>query len=172
MTFVPSSDIMPHQATLVGCVGNSVRSLLLELLLLFRWSEFKSCRESNNELLDNNILIIMNDHYPNLSKCKVELRSGNVSSPPVRLPANVLQLVEEEVPTAYDFAVEKEVLQEHKDRMANLQTLESDNPEDLQKAILVRLKSVTNADQEVCVALLESNSYDLSTSVEAFYQGK
>lgn len=114
----------------------------------------------------------MNDHYPNLSKCKVELRSGNVSSPPVRLPANVLQLVEEEVPTAYDFAVEKEVLQEHKDRMANLQTLESDNPEDLQKAILVRLKSVTNADQEVCVALLESNSYDLSTSVEAFYQGK
>ena len=115
----------------------------------------------------------MEDTYSNLAQCRVELRSGNASAAPVRLPANVLAMAHKEnAPEAYDFSVERGVLEARKDRLANLQTLESDDREKLQKAILVRMESVTNADEDVCVALLESNSYDLTTSVEAFYQGK
>lgn len=41
--------------------------------------------------------------------------------------------------------------------------------EELQQATLTKMKSVTGAEEDVCVAMLESNGYDLTTSIETFY---
>jgi len=41
--------------------------------------------------------------------------------------------------------------------------------EELRRNLVVRMKSVTNADETVCVSLLESNNYDLKTSIEAYF---
>ena len=42
--------------------------------------------------------------------------------------------------------------------------------DELQKAVVVQMKAVTNADEDVCIALLEDYQYDLKQSVEAFFQ--
>ena len=42
--------------------------------------------------------------------------------------------------------------------------------DELQKAVVVKMKAVTNAEEDVCVALLEDFQYDLKQSVEAFFQ--
>lgn len=42
--------------------------------------------------------------------------------------------------------------------------------DDLKKSVVVKMKGVTNADETVCVSILESHSYDLKTSVEAYFQ--
>ena len=44
--------------------------------------------------------------------------------------------------------------------------------EDLENQVLVKMKSVTGAEDDVCVAMLENNGYDLKTSIEAFFQSK
>lgn len=41
---------------------------------------------------------------------------------------------------------------------------------ELENAVLVKMKSVTGAEDDLCIAMLEENSYDLKTSIEAFYQ--
>jgi hypothetical protein len=54
------------------------------------------------------------------------------------------------------------------DRHQSLQACES--REELEKSILVKMKSVTSAEDPVCIALLEENNYNLKTSIEAFFQ--
>lgn len=44
----------------------------------------------------------------------------------------------------------------------------SSSREELQQNVLARMKSVTNASEDVCVSLLEENSYDLKTSIETY----
>jgi ABC-type nitrate/sulfonate/bicarbonate transport system substrate-binding protein len=39
----------------------------------------------------------------------------------------------------------------------------------LKKNLIVEMKSVTGADESICVALLESHSFDLKTSIETFF---
>lgn len=41
--------------------------------------------------------------------------------------------------------------------------------EALKKNLVVEMKSVTGAEESVCVALLESHSFDLKTSIETFF---
>jgi hypothetical protein len=65
-------------------------------------------------------------------------------------------------------ASEREILSNKDDRYQELNFAES--REELEKAILVRMQSVTKAQPAVCIALLEENQYDLKTSVEAFFQ--
>jgi hypothetical protein len=48
--------------------------------------------------------------------------------------------------------------------------MEATSREDLQKATIVKMKSVTGAKDDLCIAMLESNGYDLKTSIEAFLQ--
>lgn len=62
------------------------------------------------------------------------------------------------------------VLSKHEERELEQATLKAESREDLQKAVLFKMKSVTNADESVCVALLEDHKYDLKTSIEAFFQ--
>jgi hypothetical protein len=61
-------------------------------------------------------------------------------------------------------------LKKKEERDLELSATASDSREDLEKAILVKMKNVTKADEDVCVAMLESNGYNLKTSVEAFFQ--
>ena len=44
--------------------------------------------------------------------------------------------------------------------------------DELERQVLVKMKSVTGAEDDVCVAMLENNGYDLKTSIEAFFQSK
>ena len=41
--------------------------------------------------------------------------------------------------------------------------------EEVQNGVLVKMKSVTGAQDELCIEILESNGYDLKSSIEAFY---
>ena len=61
------------------------------------------------------------------------------------------------------------MLSEQEQRRASLQS--SDEPDEIKKAVLVKMKSVTNADEDVCIAILENKGYNLDTSVEAFFAG-
>jgi hypothetical protein len=110
--------------------------------------------------------------YPNLSACRVVLTSagGAAHSAPVRLPAQILQAARQPpVAKPYDFALEKTVLQTLKDRQVLWKDTDTNDLDEL-RGMLARMKSVTNADEDVCASLLKSNDYDLSTSIEAFYQ--
>jgi len=44
----------------------------------------------------------------------------------------------------------------------------SSSRDELERNVVARMKSVTNASDDVCVSLLEQNSYDLKTSIEAY----
>lgn len=63
---------------------------------------------------------------------------------------------------------ERQVMNRQSDLQQHLQLAES--PEDLKKRLIARMKSITNAEEEVCMAVLEENKYDLKASVEAFFQ--
>jgi len=47
----------------------------------------------------------------------------------------------------------------------------SSSRDELQRNVVARMKSVTNASDDVCVSLLETHSYDLKTSIEAYLSG-
>lgn len=70
----------------------------------------------------------------------------------------------------YTTTTESEILIRHADRHQDLDLQKSNSREELQRNILVRMQSVTKANESVCIALLEDNNYDLKTSVEAFFQ--
>jgi UBA-like domain len=44
----------------------------------------------------------------------------------------------------------------------------SNSCDDLRDNLLARMKSLTNATDDVCISLLQRNSYDLEVSVEAY----
>ena len=46
----------------------------------------------------------------------------------------------------------------------------SSSREELQRSLLFKMKSVTNANENVCVSILENNNYDLKTSIETYFQ--
>lgn len=41
--------------------------------------------------------------------------------------------------------------------------------EEIKQTVLAKMQSLTNASEHICVELLESNKYDLHTSVEAYF---
>ena len=59
---------------------------------------------------------------------------------------------------------ENRVLEAH-DKYTN--TTENDVNK-IRKSVLAKMKSVTRAEEEVCISLLEDNQYDLKASIEAF----
>ena len=40
---------------------------------------------------------------------------------------------------------------------------------ELWETLLEKMKSVTNAEESICIALLESNCFDLKASIEAYF---
>jgi hypothetical protein len=65
---------------------------------------------------------------------------------------------------------ERAVLKSKEVRDIDLTAIKTDSREELEKTILMKMKSVTNADETICIALLEENKYDVKTSIEAFFQ--
>lgn len=65
-------------------------------------------------------------------------------------------------------SAEKSVLKKKTDAETEIQ--HSGSRDDLEKRLLVKMKSVTKADESICVSILESNNYDLKTSIEAYFQ--
>ena len=61
---------------------------------------------------------------------------------------------------------EKTILDSIDDRRS-LATASSE--EEIKKTVLAKMQSLTNANEHVCVEILESNKYDLHTSVEAYF---
>jgi hypothetical protein len=66
--------------------------------------------------------------------------------------------------------LERSVLRTKEARDKDLTAVKADSRDELEKAIVMKMKSVTNADESVCIALLEDNNYDVKTSIEAFFQ--
>lgn len=64
--------------------------------------------------------------------------------------------------------LEKQVISRQSERHQQLQLAES--PDDLKQSVISRMMSVTNAEEDVCVAILEDHKYDLKASIEAFFQ--
>ena len=62
--------------------------------------------------------------------------------------------------------IERKVLQ-RKDDWDTIKSASS--REELQKNVVVRMKSVTGAKDDICISMLESNGYDLKTSIETFF---
>mmetsp|Transcript_133710 Transcript_133710/g.387108 ORF Transcript_133710/g.387108 Transcript_133710/m.387108 type:complete len:122 (+) Transcript_133710:171-536(+) len=112
-------------------------------------------------------------HYPNLVSCKVKLQGAAASSrPPVRLPpecTNGAGSDPSSQDSPYDFSLERNVVKKLKEREADRVFVKANSRDELEKATLVKMKSVTGAKDEICVAMLESNGYDLKTSIEAYY---
>jgi hypothetical protein len=68
------------------------------------------------------------------------------------------------------YIIEKSILKKKEERDLDLTATRS--REDLEQQVLVKMKSVTGANEDICVAMLEDNGYDLKTSIEAFFQSK
>jgi hypothetical protein len=51
-----------------------------------------------------------------------------------------------------------------------LTVVKADSRQELQNAVVVKMKAVTAADEDICIALLEQHNYDVTTSIEAFFQ--
>jgi hypothetical protein len=111
-------------------------------------------------------------NYPYLSTCKVEMLSSTVGTkPPVKLPRDFMDALSQvSIPPPYDFALERAVMAKKKERDAEQQLTKASSRDELLQAVIVKMKAVTNADEDVCVALLEDFGYDLKQSVEAFFQ--
>jgi UBA-like domain len=63
---------------------------------------------------------------------------------------------------------EREVLKKLESREMEWGLTKASSREELQANLLARMKSVTNASEDVCISLLKSNSYDLGDSIEAY----
>jgi hypothetical protein len=69
----------------------------------------------------------------------------------------------------YVLVTENQIVASAKER-EQIQTLTAARTRaDIRETLLVKMKSVTNADEAICISLLESNSFDLKTSIEAYF---
>ena len=66
------------------------------------------------------------------------------------------------------FKTERSILKKKEEHDLDITATKS--REELERQVLVKMKSVTGANDDVCIAMLESNGYDLKTSIEAFFQ--
>jgi hypothetical protein len=73
----------------------------------------------------------------------------------------------------YSFCIanaEKSVLEKKKEKDLELSMVSTGSREDMQRSMLIKMKSVTNANEDLCISILESNGYDLKSSIEAYFQ--
>jgi hypothetical protein len=72
----------------------------------------------------------------------------------------------------YRTCTENQILSDHEDRRRqHLDGLTlSQSKEELRRSVVAKMRGVTNADESICVSILETNSYDLKTSIEAYFQ--
>mmetsp|Transcript_17885 Transcript_17885/g.33146 ORF Transcript_17885/g.33146 Transcript_17885/m.33146 type:complete len:122 (-) Transcript_17885:887-1252(-) len=115
------------------------------------------------------------EHYPNLAICKVRLTgSAATARPPVVLPRNVREAAADvsfrnDDEDCYDFSLERHILKRKEERDQDQILYKASSRDELQSSTINKMKNVTGAEEDVCVAILESNSYDLKMSIETFF---
>jgi UBA-like domain len=67
---------------------------------------------------------------------------------------------------------EKSVLKKKEERDVDSTISSTGSRDELERAMLVKMKSVTNASEDVCISMLESNGYDLKSSIETYFQSR
>ena len=110
--------------------------------------------------------------YPNLSTCKVRLQGGaSTTHPPVSLPRAVRDSATTmDVDTSpYDFSLERQVLKRKEERDQDRIVQKASSREELQSATVTKMKNLTGAEEDVCVAILKKNNYDVTASIEVFF---
>lgn len=65
---------------------------------------------------------------------------------------------------------EKQVMRAKEERDQELALLRATDREELKRAVVVKMKNVTSADEDTCSRLLEQNNFDLEVSIEKYYQ--
>mmetsp|Transcript_8624 Transcript_8624/g.21608 ORF Transcript_8624/g.21608 Transcript_8624/m.21608 type:complete len:131 (-) Transcript_8624:236-628(-) len=116
--------------------------------------------------------------YPNLASCKIKLVGGSAatSRPPVQLPRAVRISAAEATGAdgdggdgTYDFSLEHSILKRKQEREQEQILHKATSRDELQSATVNKMKTVTGADEDVCVAILNDHSFDLKQSVETFF---
>mmetsp|Transcript_8622 Transcript_8622/g.21606 ORF Transcript_8622/g.21606 Transcript_8622/m.21606 type:complete len:130 (-) Transcript_8622:230-619(-) len=115
--------------------------------------------------------------YPNLASCKIKLVGGSAatSRPPVQLPRTVRISAAEAAASGggddgtYDFSLEHSILKRKQEREQEQILHKATSRDELQSATVNKMKTVTGADEDVCVAILNDHSFDLKQSVETFF---
>lgn len=134
-------------------------------------------------------------HYPNLENCSIIAAPAvNVTDAPpkVSLDSKCKKLMNAPLPTLYDFHIEKEIIKKKKaldeveasilgtvaqgPRGSNRSSSSSSagnllNLTPTQRDSLTRMKSITNASDDVCLSILNNKKYELEPSIEAFFHG-
>lgn len=64
---------------------------------------------------------------------------------------------------------ERHVLKRKDEREQDRIVQKASSREELQSSTITKMKNLTGADESVCVAILEKNNYDVTTSIEAFF---
>ena len=64
---------------------------------------------------------------------------------------------------------EKGILESVEDRRRQAQSNGVTSQEEIKHTVVAKMKILTNAEEDVCIELLESNKYDLNTSIEAYF---
>ena len=69
----------------------------------------------------------------------------------------------------FSFPIEHHVIKRKEERDQERIIQKASSKEELQSSTVTKMKKVTGAEEDVCIAILENNSYDLKTSVETFF---
>mmetsp|Transcript_19689 Transcript_19689/g.40623 ORF Transcript_19689/g.40623 Transcript_19689/m.40623 type:complete len:132 (-) Transcript_19689:537-932(-) len=117
--------------------------------------------------------------YPNLATCQLKLVGAAATArPPVVLPREIRDAARE----AYrsngkqsldDFSLERAVLKRRDDRDRDFSLKGATSREELEKATIAKMKSVTGAENDdVCIAILRNHNYDVGESIEAYLESR
>jgi len=114
--------------------------------------------------------------YPNLSTCEMRLvGAGATSRPPVQLPRNIVDVVSSQPfgnggSSLDDLALERAVLKRKEERDKDRSLRSSTSREALERATIAKMKTVTGADESICIATLRDHGYDVEESIEAYLE--
>mmetsp|Transcript_22186 Transcript_22186/g.32396 ORF Transcript_22186/g.32396 Transcript_22186/m.32396 type:complete len:134 (+) Transcript_22186:90-491(+) len=125
-------------------------------------------------------------HYPNLEHCAIIAGSTSSSKnapPTVTIAMEILEAMDAPLPEIYNFELEKNILRKQEDGVqdgeAALKAVLDRTTRDVtaeftafQKDAFKRMKSITNAPEDVCSSILHKRGFKLNDSIEAFYRGE
>eukprot|EP00557_Chaetoceros_sp_GSL56_P001416 CAMPEP_0176498000 /NCGR_PEP_ID=MMETSP0200_2-20121128/12054_1 /TAXON_ID=947934 /ORGANISM="Chaetoceros sp., Strain GSL56" /LENGTH=127 /DNA_ID=CAMNT_0017896111 /DNA_START=11 /DNA_END=391 /DNA_ORIENTATION=+ len=119
-------------------------------------------------------------HYPNLVHCDIipGAASTNKNAPPnVTISFECLEAMDAPLPELYDFHIEKEIEMKMKQNQdsstALLTSIALNSKKDVtenftlfQREAFKKMKSITDASDDVCVSLLSKTGFKLNDSIE------
>jgi hypothetical protein len=69
----------------------------------------------------------------------------------------------------YDFSLERHVLKRKEERDQERIIQKASSQEELQSSTVTKMKNLTGAEEDVCVAILKKNNSDVTASIEVFF---